>query len=79
MSFGEMLDSPHPATYVGHMELIPTSEAAAQLGVTKRTLNRMAVAGKITPASKAPGVRGAYLYEPAEVARVLNEHREEAS
>ncbi len=79
MSFGETLDSPHPATYVGHMNLLSTKEAAEQLGVTPRTLNRMAADGRITSAAKAPGPRGAYLYEPAEVARVLDDRREEAS
>jgi len=53
------------------MDLIPTSEAADQIGVTTRTLNRMAADGRITPAGKAPGVRGAYLYTPDEIARVI--------
>ena len=52
------------------MHLISTAEAAKQLGVSVRTLNRMADDGRITPAGKAPGLRGAYMYDQAEIERV---------
>lgn len=55
------------------MNLLSTADAAARVGVSVRTLNRMAEDGRITPAAKAPGLRGGYLYEPAEVERVAAE------
>ena len=55
------------------MNLLSTAEAAERVGVSVRTLNRMADDGRITPAAKAPGLRGGYLYEPAEVERVAAE------
>ena len=55
------------------MHLISTAEAAKMLGVSVRTLNRMADDGRIVPAAKAPGLRGGDLYEPAEVERVAAE------
>ena len=55
------------------MDLLSTAEAAERIGVSVRTLNRMAEDGRITPAAKAPGLRGGYLYEPAEVERVAAE------
>ena len=55
------------------MNLISTAEAAETLGVSVRTVNRWADEGKIVPAGKAPGIRGGYLYDPAEVERVAKE------
>lgn len=52
------------------MNLLSTAEAAERIGVSVRTLNRMAEDGRIVPAAKAPGLRGGYLYDPAEVERV---------
>lgn len=43
-------------------ELVPTSEVAARLGVTPKTVARWAAEGRITPAIKAPGLRGAMLF-----------------
>lgn len=55
------------------MDLLSTAEAAAIVGVSVRTLNRMADDGRVVAAAKAPGLRGGYLYDPAEVERVALE------
>lgn len=49
------------------MELVPTVEAARTLGVTVRTISRWVKTGRLTPAAKTPGVRGAYLFHPADI------------
>jgi excisionase family DNA binding protein len=46
---------------------ITASEAADRLGVDRSTLTRWVQAGRITPAYKAPGVRGAFLFDAAHV------------
>lgn len=55
------------------MDLIATKAAAEVLGVSVRTLNRWAAAGRIVPAYKGEGPRGEYVYDPAEVERVKKE------
>ena len=55
------------------MNLLSTAVAAERVGVSVRTLNRMAEAGKIAAAWKGEGKRGGYLYDPAEVERVAAE------
>ena len=55
------------------MNLLSTKTAAEKIGVSVRTLNRLAEAGKITAAYKGEGKRGGYLYDPAEVERVALE------
>ena len=52
---------------------ITATDVAERVGVSVRTLNRMADDGRIVAAAKAPGLRGGYLYEPAEVERVAAE------
>lgn len=48
---------------------IGTTEAAALLGKSPRTIHRMVKAGTLTPALVAPGgFAGAYLFDPDEVA-----------
>jgi len=54
---------------------IGAPEAADILGIDKSTLTRWAQAGKIS-AIKAPGLRGPYLFDLAEVHRVAAERAE---
>ena len=61
------------------VELLTTAEVAERLGVSVWTVHRWTDAGRITPAVKAPGIRGAYMFEPAEVERVESEGQEAAS
>ncbi len=54
-------------------DLMTAAQAAEVLRCTPRTVARMAEDGRLTPALKLPGKVGAYLFEPAEVARVKAE------
>lgn len=53
--------------------LVETSIVAQRLKVTPRQVSRLVRDGKITPAQQAPGIRGAFLFTEAEVARVVEE------
>ncbi|NAZ17899.1 helix-turn-helix domain-containing protein [Glutamicibacter soli] len=48
-------------------ELIVTAEVAERLGVTPRHVSRLVDEGKLAPVFKAPGIRGAYLFDRTEV------------
>lgn len=50
-------------------ELLTTAEAAEALHVSRATLIRMVRAGRLEPTWKLDGIRGAYLFSPAEVER----------
>ena len=50
-------------------ELLTTAEAAEALHVSRATLIRMVQAGRLEPTRKLDGIRGAYLFSPAEVER----------
>jgi excisionase family DNA binding protein len=52
-------------------DLITAAEAAARLGVPKRTLLRWAKVG-LVPAVKLPGRTGAYLFDPADINQLTN-------
>lgn len=57
----------------GHMsirEYLTSAQAAGFLGVHRRTLTRWVASGRIVPLDQLPGIRGAYLFDPAEVERV---------
>jgi excisionase family DNA binding protein len=43
--------------------LVTTAEVAAALGVHVRTVHRMVARGELTPAFKAPGLRGPLLFD----------------
>lgn len=54
----------------GHMptpDLIPTAEVARIYGCDVRTVHRMVESGRLTPAIKAPGQRGAMLFRREDV------------
>lgn len=63
--------------------LMTSAEACERLGLTntldRSTLSRWVLIGKITPAQKLPGLRGAFLFDPAEVERVRDDLLEQAS
>ena len=46
-------------------DLIGSAEVCERLGIDRSTLSRWVAAGKITPALKLPGRRGAFLFDPA--------------
>lgn len=45
--------------------LLTSQEAADILGVSVQTISKWVISGKLTPAKKLPGLRGAYLFTPA--------------
>lgn len=52
---------------------IGTKEAAARLNVSRFTLTRMAQDGRIRPLHRGDGLRGAYVFDEAEVDRLRQE------
>lgn len=53
--------------------LVPTSSVAKQLNVDVRTVHRMVRVGRLSPAVKAPGLRGAMLFNSEDVAALAAE------
>lgn len=55
-------------------DLLNSAEVCAALGnIDRSTLSRMVKEGRIMPALKLPGIRGPFLFDPAEVERVKAE------
>ena len=50
-----------------------SSEVAARLGCSQRTVARMAERGQLTPTEALPGKGGIRLFDPADVDRMANE------
>lgn len=55
-----------------HLTLLDASTVATRLGVSRRTLIRMAADGRV-PSLKAPGYKGAYLFQESTIDQVLAE------
>lgn len=51
--------------------LLTSSETAKALGVSVKTITRWAASGKLTPAKKLPGLRGAMLFASTDVEAIL--------
>lgn len=60
-------------------DLLPTSEVARRLGVNVKTVHRMVEAKRLIPVTKAPGLRGAYLFNPGDVERIQAEDNKVSS
>ena len=60
-------------------DLITTADAATRKGCHVRTIHRAVDAGLISPAMKLPGVRGAYLFDSADVDALTLPSAENAS
>lgn len=58
---------------MSNVELLTTAEVAAMLGVDVRTVARWVNAGRIAVEVQGPGLRGARLFSPIEVARFAAE------
>lgn len=63
-------------TRMSSLSLMTTKEMAAAIGVSTRTVARMVEAGTLEPAAQAPGTRGAYLFDPAEVGKLQEAARD---
>lgn len=48
-------------------DMIPTAEVARIYGCDVRTVHRLVKRGRLTPALKAPGLRGALLFRRSDV------------
>lgn len=48
-------------------ELIGSAEACALLGIDRSTLSRWVKDGRLTPTTKLPGIRGAFIFDRADV------------
>lgn len=57
-------------------DLIPSAEVCADLGIDRSTLSRWVASGRITPAVKAPGIRGAMFFRPEDVAELAQAEAE---
>lgn len=55
------------------LKVVTTAEAARQLGITPSGVARRVYSGALEPAAKLAGIRGAYLFEPAEIERAKRE------
>ena len=51
-------------------EMLGPADVCERLGIDRSTLTRWVKAGKIVPAMKLPGLRGAYVFTADEVERV---------
>lgn len=47
--------------------MVTSADAAARLGVGRSTIARLVRAGHLTPVMKAPGIRGAFVFDQSEV------------
>lgn len=55
-----------------HTDLIATKEAADILGESIYTTLRRVSAGELTPVTKLPGLRGAFIFDAADVTLLKN-------
>lgn len=55
--------------------LLSTRDVAVRLGTSVPTVTRRAREGVIPVAAKAPGLRGAFLFDPADIDALLGEER----
>lgn len=53
---------------------ITSAEACDLLGIDRSTLTRWVASGRLTPAFKAPGLRGPYFFHRTDVERLAREH-----
>lgn len=51
-------------------DLLTSSEVCDALNIDRSTLSRWVASERITPTMKMPGLRGPFLFDPAEVERV---------
>lgn len=58
-------------------DLVSTSQVAEVLGVGASTVSRMVTAGRLEPAYRAPGIRGAFFFRRADVDALVREERDQ--
>ena len=65
--------------YMPTSQHLTTTEVAKMLGCDISTVNRKVRRGELRPHIKAPGLRGAHLFEREEIERYLDAQREDAA
>lgn len=55
------------ASQMGNVDLVATAEVVRILRISNSTVMRMVESGQLTPAYKAPGLRGAYLFNKSDI------------
>jgi excisionase family DNA binding protein len=58
-------------------DMLTTSQVAEILGKSTRRITQLVKSGRLRPALKLEGIRGAYLFEPQAVDRFLAAEEEE--
>lgn len=58
---------------MNNVDLVTTREAARRLGVRPQSVARLVERGTLTPALQLPGVRGAFLFDPAAIERLAQD------
>lgn len=51
------------------------AEASELTGLDRRTIHRMVERGELKPVSKLPGLRGAYIFNRADIERIAAERK----
>lgn len=57
-------------------DLLTSAEVCERLGIDRSTLSRWVQVGRIQPAVKMPGIRGAFLFEPRAIEALATERAE---
>lgn len=60
-------------------DLLTTDEVCTLLDATPSTVSRWVRSGRLAPVRKLPGIRGAYLFDPAQVDLLRQRIHEQAS
>lgn len=60
-------------------EHLSSADVARELDCNVRQVSRLVASGILTPAVQAPGLRGAFLFDPAEVARFKKSRKTKAA
>lgn len=61
---------------IGSPTAISTADAAAMLSVSTTTLHTLVHGGHLRPLAKAPGLRGAYIFDRVDVEALAAKRRE---
>lgn len=56
-------------------EPLGSAQVCDRLGIDRSTLTRWVAAGRIAPLYKAPGIRGTFVFDSAEVERIERDRR----
>ncbi|MCQ4120418.1 helix-turn-helix domain-containing protein [Rhodococcus tibetensis] len=55
------------------MNLVSSADVARELRVSRKTVTRLVESGDLTPVVRGPGLRGAFLFDPADIEALVAE------